>query len=234
MSRRQLLQVALRLLDRLCMLVVERFDDLGVIALDRIDCSLVRRDGRCELILNSSDRGLEVVNSSLLSLKLGGMSLMEQDERDGSVRCSAQEDLGQADPYLAESRLSRCRRSLMLGPKAIQPILESASSLFLPCALVELARGRSFGKSGIVCNALLKHRFGVIGGYLRLKRKDGVLVLFEHCGDLVLMRLLGRSELVADVWKSRLDFLELAGKAGSFLLSDARALCVLVLEFQDG
>lgn len=80
------------------------------------------------------------------------------------MKCSAKEDLGQADPYLAESRLSRCRRSLMVGPKAIQPILESASSLFLPRALVEFARGRSIGKSGIVFNLLFKHRFGVVGG----------------------------------------------------------------------
>lgn len=69
---------------------------------------------------------------------------------------------------------------------------------------------------------------------MRLECEDGVLVLFEHCGDLVLMRLLGCSELVADVSKSRLDFLELAGKAGSFLLSGAKALCVLILESQDG
>lgn len=168
MSRRQLLQFALRLnslgLDRLRMLVVERLDDLGVIALERIDCRLVGRNGRCELILNRGDRGLEVVNSSLLPLKLGGMNLSEEGESDESVKCSAKEDQGQADPYLAESRLSRCRRSLMLGPKAIQPILESASSLFLPCALVEFAGGRSIGKSGIVFNALLKHRFGVVGG----------------------------------------------------------------------
>lgn len=58
-------------------------------------------------------------------------------------------------------------------------------------------------------------------------------MLFEYCSNLVFMGLLGCSELVADVSESRLDFLELAGKAGSFLLSGAKALCVLVLQSQD-
>lgn len=58
-------------------------------------------------------------------------------------------------------------------------------------------------------------------------------MLFERCGDLVLTRLLGCSELVADFSESRLDCLELAVKAGAFLLPDAKALCVLVLESRD-
>lgn len=65
------------------MLVLERLDGLGVIALERIDCSLVRRNGRCELILNRSDRGLEVVNSSLLPLQLDGMSLWSKMKGTG-------------------------------------------------------------------------------------------------------------------------------------------------------
>lgn len=51
----------------------------------------------------------------------------------------------------------------MLGPKAVKPILKSASRLFLPHAFAELARGRSLGKSGIVCVLLLGHRFVVVG-----------------------------------------------------------------------
>jgi hypothetical protein len=58
-------------LNGLRMLAVERLKDLGMLAFDRFDRSLVRRSGRFE----GGGGGLEDFDSCLLPLKFGGVSL---------------------------------------------------------------------------------------------------------------------------------------------------------------